>query len=270
MRLIRLDLDYNYWAEWNSYYSPSKLAPSTDTCLKHFAWRAKKGLTEEVANGFSTNFALVSEIERRIKSQENSNSYDDDELLVIFDLIQAWGGKMGKTPYVRPKGNVYRDQRGFASKYRSSILLAENENRDPQKVLKEFRKMEGIGISFATKHMCFWSKYNSRIVNKFLVYDVWMESLFRTLCRRKLSYVDYLDQMELTADKNRIDVFTVEKGLFSFLNSYFEIERQHKRLRKKTPVEKDGKDREWADWLLNLNDSRTLSPAEPETFPPKY
>jgi len=50
-------------------------------------------------------------------------------------------------------------------------LIAEEKNSSPQRVLKEFKEMDGVGDSFATKHMYFWSKYNDRIDKKFLIYD---------------------------------------------------------------------------------------------------
>ena len=108
--LNRLNLDYRYWAERNSYYSPYELTSSTRIGLIH-GQKAKDGLNREIVSKISTNFALFSEIETSIKSKEFSSLYGEDELLLIFDLIQTWGGKMGKTPYVKPKGNIFRDQK---------------------------------------------------------------------------------------------------------------------------------------------------------------
>jgi len=178
-------------------------------------------MSENLALGISNNLEIVSMIGDKIREQKSSNLYSEDDLLLIFDLIQAWGGKMGRHPYVKPKCNISRNSPGYACKYRKAIIAAE-EGEDYNEVLDKFCGMKQVGPSFATKHMYFWSKYNDRIDKKFLIYDAWMKKFFRIICERELSYECYLEKMEQEEDRVKISIFSVETGLFTFLNSYFD------------------------------------------------
>jgi len=108
--LKELKLDYPYWEEINPYYTPSGLVDSTKIGLNH-AKKAENGLNDAIAQRIHSNADLITNIRKIIRSKICSKLYSEDDLLLIFDLIQAWGGRMCKNPYVQPKDNIYRNQK---------------------------------------------------------------------------------------------------------------------------------------------------------------
>jgi len=79
-----------------------------------------------------------------------------------------------------------------------------------------------------------------------------MKKFFRIICKKKLSYEFYLKKMEQEADRTKISIFSVEKGLFAFLNSYFDDDKFEK-IKKESAGNKE-KNREAACLLIKWSE----------------
>ena len=218
------DIDYDFWENKNSYYSPSHLENSIQVGLVH-ACKGNGGLSEEHSSDLRSKCSsdVIEVIKARI-SYVNANNIDnicENDLLLIFDLIQAWGGKMCKTPYVRPGESPYRNSEIYPSIYREAIKSAFSDT-DSSEVLRNFCKLEGVNISFATKHMSFWSQFNPEIEHSYLIYDRWIESVFKTLNNDlKPNYAEYLYAITEVSQAKNLNVYKIERGLFAFLTNHF-------------------------------------------------
>ena len=81
-------IDYKFWADKNDFFSKDEI-PTT----------IKSGITSAKKGGLLDDLKLISandinlQIEARIKNFNFDESHKN-ELLIIFDLIQAWGEEM--------------------------------------------------------------------------------------------------------------------------------------------------------------------------------
>jgi len=155
-------------------------------------------------------------------SSFNAINPDFSRLSRIFDLIQAWGGKMGKTPYVLKKGNSQSSRDRFSSwreSYLNGVISIQNEN--PVEALKQWSLIKGLGSSFAPKHLRFWS-------NKYPVLDTRISLLLtgsKRLLRKPEYYDDFLQLISLLAERYVSDILETEKALFAFSQNYFKNDK---------------------------------------------
>ena len=223
-------IDYEFWKEKNSYYSSKKLGNQTIRGIKTVQ---KTGLLNSVIDDdgnilIKSNAALIEIIIEKIKNFDLAKS-SNNELLEIFDLIQAWGGP-GRAPYVRPKGDEwrFRNIEEYANTYREAIKAIINLKSKPlddasiKKVEELIRRLDGVGISFATKHLFFWST-GLNFEKKLSIYDSRMELLIRGA--NKLSsapnYTEFKKALEHQGRQSNIGSEIIERALFAFSKNYF-------------------------------------------------
>jgi hypothetical protein len=151
------NINYLYWRQKNEYFSDAPLIETIRIELNH----ARKGeLIDQVIkeSNIKTNKNLVDLIESNIKKYQSIESFENNELLLIFDLIQGWGGKTCRNIYVQPKKNPTRySLTNLPIVYRNSIKNSVSGNY--QAAIKELTSIRNLGESFATKHIFFWSEY---------------------------------------------------------------------------------------------------------------
>lgn len=229
-----LRLNYAYWVEQNDYFSNKPLLDTIRVGLNHANNRGfiAERLGIDFMKYFPTNEQLVNFIAEKIKnaSQSDLDLIDDDEVLLIFDLIQGWGGKMGRMPYVRPENNPsrYAEKNLFASTYKEFISLinkqvATDQENHYKDILTTMKSLNGVGESFATKHIFFWSKYGLR-KNSLPIFDTRMKRLLEVF-QEQGSYMDFLRFLDLIATEKGMQQYEVERALFAFSQNYFQNER---------------------------------------------
>lgn len=139
------DLDFDFWKDRNPYFSDSDLNSSMKGALTLIQNR-------NFLRDFNPRTAadIVDAIETRTKAVD-IESADYKELAYIFDLIQAWGGMAGRVPYVKKKrtGYDWKD-------YYDGVKNARKDR--PVQAINKWLKIDGIGMSFASKHLRFWTK----------------------------------------------------------------------------------------------------------------
>ena len=211
------NIDYNYWCNKNDYFNDTPLIPTIRTGLVH---ARKGGLIDKFIdeNSINTNKDLVDLIALKIKGHnDNINNFSDEELLLIFDLIQAWGGKMGRGPYVKPKINPSRNTLD-PEIYRSAINFCTTGNYAGS--LKKLKQIQNVAESFATKHIFFWSEYGPS--NKALpIYDNRIKTLLFLKKTAALPYEDFVTALNSKSIELQLSPVLIERALFSFSENFF-------------------------------------------------
>jgi len=131
----------------------------------------------------------------------------------IFVYIQLWGGNTSR--------NFFNRNGGFNSNfndiiYRNAVNSILIGNKDcVQTSLAELMKLNQMGISFATKHMFFWS-------NKMMpVYDniIAMQVFGRTPQKRVSHYTEYLQALKSLSKDNGKRTDIIERSIFNWYDT---------------------------------------------------
>lgn len=211
------NINYHFWMNRNPFYGHNPIPATMRTSLVHYA--SRPGLINDVILNIDNLLCseLVQEIKNGIEDVVNNNLFDNEALILrIFDLIQGWGGKMGKGPYV-PYQNPVRNQTNYWFHiYQSAIRLA--VQGDPNS-LREFIRIPKIGESFGTKHMHFWSKYGAG--QPVPIYDLRIKTLLYFTGNRIPNYQTYINDISQQAQINGLVMEEIERALFAFSNNYF-------------------------------------------------
>lgn len=130
----------------------------------------------------------------------------------MFDLIQGWGGKTGRTPFVQPKRSPTRqswDQ--WIEHYKRGAELSECSPSDAK---WHFEHILGIGESFSTKHLKFWSH------DKWPILDNRIKLLLNP-SNERASYDQYLLFFHKESKRLGKSSSSIERALFAFSRHYF-------------------------------------------------
>ena len=212
------NIDYNIWCQRNVYYGDNPVDPGGLTFAK------KGGL-------ITTNFGTMDELMKKIAKDITNYSFDnssDDELLLIFDLIQAWGGRNNRHPYDPKRAERMIDPQTFCTKYKAIMQFlcwkdwTKYFNTKNVKILEQQNpKIPQVGLNFLSKHYYFWSTYRN-LDRIFYIYDARNIALFKSMNKKKLTYFEYLQAIEHKAQAFGISGTDVEKGIFAFSKNYFD------------------------------------------------
>lgn len=223
------NINYKYWSNKNPYFSNEPLITTILVGLKTAAKGGligcalgfgKHELTDEMLrNAIPSNADLVRLIAKEIGSIHNLSCVKDDRLLLIFDLIQGWGGKMGRSPYVRPANAPSRLSNPdiLLEYYRKGVNFCFYD--DYSGAISAMSNIINVGESFATKHIFFWSKYGPGR-KAMPIYDTRIKKLLY-VHQRPLSYEIYVRDLVEKAGALQIEAEEVERALFSFSQNYF-------------------------------------------------
>lgn len=201
-------IDVTYWVNRNPFYGDVPLSKSMKSSLTIIQDAGfLKGAT------FKTCTELVTKIEEITNDPEKFLSHhQDDQLIEVFDLIHAWGGVMGRFPYVKRvvHGATPRERyRDWMHLYKSGIGLA--LDKKPNQSLVKFCQIPQIGTSFGSKHLYFWGGYP--------VLDTRMWTLFGH--KEQIPYDLYLTEIDSISQSWGVSWSTAERALFGFSSHYF-------------------------------------------------
>jgi hypothetical protein len=211
-------INYNYWCQKNDYFSNTPLISTIKIGLNH---ARKGGLIDGIINSSNlvTNKDLVDLIELKIQSHQSVDKFENDELMIIFDLIQGWGGKACRNIYVQPKFCPTRTSlTSLETIYRKGINYC--VAGDYQAALNEITSIPNLGESFATKHIFFWSEFGPS--RKGLpIYDTRIKTLLFLKSSAASGYEIYVSALNKKAIELSMSPAFVERALFSFSQNYF-------------------------------------------------
>lgn len=219
-------IDYEYWASNHSFYSetPFEKGNTVKIGLGH---AEKGGLIK--AKDYNNAESLLSAIKNKVL-QSNLDDISVEEILIIFDLIQGWGGKMCKQPYVAVKKRMplrISKPEEFARNYlkviRGLTEVASSEKFEfasIESLVRSLDKLDRVTLNFGSKHFFFWSMFRNQ--KKILyIYDTRMKAILKTLAGRQVSYFSYLEFLERIEDIEQLEQGIAERGLFAFSNNFF-------------------------------------------------
>ncbi len=245
-----LEINYKYWAPKNSWFSDQPFTKN-DSSFVGLKYAEKGGLIRR--EDYDTPNALVSDIEERIINCSVNNS-SSEELLSIFDLIQGWGGKNGRSPYVKGKSGTLKqrmsDPEIFCQEYRTlvqKLLRCANKSSYEEAETRSLEKykLDGMTINFTSKHYNFWSKYkNCRLI--YYIFDSRMKNICKVLLNDKVSYYGYLNHLKYVEEKHRLEEGEAEKGLFAFSNYFFKNDK----IILKTDIKIQPTDEKYKDFMI--------------------
>jgi len=133
-----------------------------------------------------------------------------NELLIkIFTFIQLWGGNGGRGIYVNGRkwmGNFNLET------YLKAVKLIEEVNY--KSALKELNSINYFGISFATKHIHFWSQGGAPIFDSIISKIVFGRKYPRESEYSK--YIESIDKLILELGNPEITRMKVERTLFNW------------------------------------------------------
>lgn len=221
------NIDFQFWLNSNEYYSNAILSTNVKTGINH---AKKAGLIEKLVKNISSNGELVNLIDQRINLQESASAYSDEELLIIFDLIQAWGGPTGRNPYVFQNAPRITKPQLFASTYRASIEMLyqlndiEDYANDVAPIKKKLEELPQVSESFSTKHLSFWSRF-LKDCPELVIYDTRMRDIIKAANRHveisNITYKDFRLALLNEAQNLGLEINDIERAIFAFSSNYF-------------------------------------------------
>lgn len=156
--------------------------------------------------------ALEDLIAQKIKSSSVGSKDDAEDR--IFHLIQLWGGRAGRNIYVR-NGGFKRNYKAVS--YRDLIEVAIS-GADLDRAVKATRQISNLGISFATKHLRFWSLFAGN--GNLAIYDkVMAQGVMGIRTPAWSRYPEYLVNMKRAAEVQGITLNQLERFCFGFLDT---------------------------------------------------
>ena len=216
--MLMPSIDLDFWVKKNPFFSSGRMLTNIKTGLNH----AKRGgLINDIISRMDemSNNDLVRLIASEI-GQNAQLAQSENDLLRIFDLIQGWGGRMCKGPYVIPKAAPYRIAFSsfIATQYESGLKALTSENIDL--ALAELMKIKHLGESFATKHLYFWGRYGA-LGAELPIYDRRIKNLIYGKNASAANYSQYIRDLREVAEKEKLPVGDLERALFAFSMNWF-------------------------------------------------
>ena len=228
---ILSDLDFDFWIKSNDYYSPDIFSTNVKTGFNH---AKKAGLIGEFEKRIICNLDLINIIDERINLVNEPDSYSDDDLLIIFDLIQAWGGPTGRNPYVFQNGPRIIKRDHFAATYRAAVQMLYQVNEesdydvDVLPIKEKIEELPQVSESFSTKHLSFWSRFLKNCPN-LVIYDTRMREIIKAANNHKdineIKYKDFINALKDAEEVLGLDINEIERAIFAFSSNYFQNDK---------------------------------------------
>ena len=216
-------INYSYWFKNNNWEKRS----SIQTMLSNLK---NKNLIDEDITIANIKYRIQIEVEQYlITASENA-------LLNAFINIQVWGGSSARIH--RPK--IIQNFLAHKKKYRNAVdLILKNEISHAFKYLNNEGKIEGLGLSFIPKHICYWSGKGIRIEGAPILDNVISKILYNKPVNN-IDYDTFIIEMNVFSKSINMKPAEVEIALFSFAQNYWETNKT--RTNKFRKVIEDNKD----------------------------
>ena len=229
---ILKNLDFQFWLRQNDYYSTESFTAKVETGFTH---ASRAGLIKKYKKNINSNQDLIDLIEKRIKQRNNPNLYLDEDLLIIFDLIQAWGGPTGRNPYIFQNGPRITRKEYYAQTYREAVEMLykiDKKNYDYERdilpIKEKIEELPQVSESFSTKHLSFWSRFLKNCPD-LVIYDTRMREIFRAANKNTyidtIKYKDFLDALLDLEQFLEIEIYQIERAIFAFSSNYFKNDK---------------------------------------------
>jgi hypothetical protein len=146
---------------------------------------------------------------------------DDDKIIEIVHYIHFWGGITGRNIYVKNGGFDNNFNLEVYKKIVHILIVLNEENicKDLKEIQILFKHIPNIGISYASKHMHFWSKNANQNNIEFPILDsIIANGLFITKYFAWRHYCPYVIEMRNFAKENKTTISILERELYNYFN----------------------------------------------------
>jgi hypothetical protein len=224
-------IDFNYW--YNKNLIESKKKKKVTAVLtkivnlynenKNFEQAYFCGNQTEIDRLKNLNYIeLENEIIEKIRNVNDIENISDFEALVIFDLINIWGGLQGGSNFyqIKNKKSVRLGYKEWLSKYKALIKKAVIKDKQAYDYILD-GNIPYLGMSFGSKHISFWSRRYGN--NKCLI--IIDNKIAGCTGAKNASLADYsriIHEIHILEDELKIEPQILEKALFSFHKNYFD------------------------------------------------
>jgi hypothetical protein len=142
---------------------------------------------------------------------------EENKLIEIFHFIQFWGGISARNIYVKNGGF---DKNFCIESYKDIIEIALTTNKDTfhldlKKIKSSSSSIKQLGISFTTKHLSFWSRYNTYGFNLPILDNIISMNLLNKCYANWRDYLTYVEEMQTEAKRNNTTVLILERELYN-------------------------------------------------------
>lgn len=168
----------------------------------------------------NATFEIENHIGNLIKEYIKVN--DENKLIEVFHFIHFWGGITGRNIYVK-NGGFDKNFNLEAYKkivYMLIVLNEENISKDLKDIQLLFKHIPNIGLSYASKHMRFWSMYaNEKNIELPILDSIIAKGLFNTNNFDWRHYCPYVIEMRNFAKEKKTTVTILERELYNYFNN---------------------------------------------------
>ncbi len=146
---------------------------------------------------------------------------NDDRLIEIFHFIHFWGGITGRNIYVKNGGFENNFNLETYKKIVHILIVLNEENicKDLNEIQFLFQSIPNIGLSYASKHISFWSKYaNINNIELPILDSIIANKLLNTKYFAWRHYCPYVIKMRKLAKDKNTTVNILERELYNYFN----------------------------------------------------
>lgn len=223
-----------YWSEkwdWDNNIPLNKQGRGMRTYL------VRRNVLSELSEstiypGLPNNFERKSYLNNCIRKAlviyiKRKEQISDEIIFNAFNSIQYWGAITGRTFYQRnglDETNIDKFKIHWTKKVKPFYLSLLNEISAKEvnlcNIIPLFENIEGLGVSFGTKHLHFWSKALGK-KNPLPIYDKNIFQLLRVENRNNRfpswsQYYQVVEEFEKLAKKLNKTSESIEKALFAY------------------------------------------------------
>jgi hypothetical protein len=188
----------------------------------------------QYANNRMNNNITLSELENLIREeiQDYTINSSTDKLILIFHLIQLWGGNAGRMFYFR---GINIDFNEYESLVKTALQT--NNPEIVKNALMSFlqsKKNKFINIAFITKHIAMWQRFGTEFINPLPIYDsiIAKNIMGKAIFNRKSNswvgftnndfegLVKYWENMLIVSQELNVSTVQIERQIFNFFRDY--------------------------------------------------
>lgn len=160
---------------------------------------------------------MLNKIEKDIRLFIDDFDDNIEDLKKIFIYIQLWGGSNGRGFFDGKGGNfeskfdkrIYRDAI-------NAVKVDATKEENIRKGLCSLLALNQIAMSFATKHIYFWSKKELPIFDNIISNIVFGRKI---RCHNINDYLKYVAASKKVSDLKGVDSHQIERSLFNWANT---------------------------------------------------
>lgn len=200
-------INYQYWSKQNGWNQRNTIQGMITLLKNRFPWYNPR---------YNDVESVIKEIGVFVRAYFR-HDYDNQSLKEAFIAIQVWGGMSARNHTV----NILENWEENEPIYKFAVDEMIDEDGYYSSAFRRLKSIRGLGTSFITKHIAFWTGKGKKEKGLPILDDVIAKILYDRKAER-VNYYDYRQEVYDFADANNIKSNKVESAIFSFAQYYWE------------------------------------------------